>query len=125
MLEAPDTIWGVLGTGLAGLIGGLFYGRKKISGDNADIANNRAEIDMIARLQEENRELRTALSTVSDDRNRLYREVGEMVGTMKVMANKQETMEDTILKLTQEVERLRKAVDTRRPAADTNQANIQ
>lgn len=111
MIEGlPSDPWSAAGAGITGLILGVLWLRTKLSKDNAAIAGDRAEVDMINRLTEENRELRTSLNEVTQERNKLYREVGELVGSVKALEASQKQMETRIQQLTEEVNGLRQAL---------------
>lgn len=98
--------------GLAGGVVGSIFGivmlvmwlRKKWTGDNADIAGNRAEVDIIAVLQEENRTLRESLKEANIERVEQWRKIAEMSAQLQIMQDKVST-------LTEEVTRLRSALE--------------
>lgn len=92
------------------VVGGLWL-RTKLSRDATAIAGDRAEVDMIDRLTTENRELRASLNEVTAERNRLYREVGEMVGGIRALEASQKLMEGRIVELTKEVTSLHEALE--------------
>lgn len=93
-----------------GLAWGLTWLRKFFSSTNAAVANDRAEKDMLERLTEENKTLRTDLETVTKERNEMYRTVGELTGTMKAMKSQLDLQEAQISQLTSEVSQLRQAL---------------
>lgn len=98
--------------GLAGGVVGSVFGivllimwlRKKWTGDNADIAGNRAEVDIIAVLQEENKTLRDSLKEANAERVEQWRQIAEMSAQLQIMQDKVST-------LTEEVTRLRAALE--------------
>ncbi|MND20842.1 hypothetical protein D3C76_48200 [compost metagenome] len=110
-MDEPTNIWGALGAGIAGLVAGGAWLRTKLSKDAAEIANSRAEVDMITRLQDENRDLRLSLKEVTDERNKLYREVGELVGSIRALQSSQELLKTQIEQLKQEVVTLRGSLE--------------
>lgn len=101
----------MIATGLGGLGMGILWLRKKLSSDAAAIANDRAEVDMIERLQSENRELRTAITEVTEERNKLYREVGEMAGSIRALEVSQKQLEAQVKLLTGQIGTLRGALE--------------
>ena len=109
--QDPQGIIGMIATGLGGLGMGILWLRKKLSGDAAAIANDRAEVDMIERLQSETRELRTALTEVTEERNKLYREVGEMAGSIRALEASQKQLEAQVKLLTGQIGTLRGALE--------------
>lgn len=111
MDDQPHNLWGMIGAGLTSLIMGGLWLRTKLSKDAAEIANSRAEVDMITRLQEENRDLRMSLQDVTAERNKLYREVGELVGSVRALESSQKLLETQIEQLTKEVVTLRGALE--------------
>lgn len=98
--------------GLAGGVVGSVFGivmlvmwlRKKLTGDNADIAGNRAEVDIIAVLQEENRTLRESLKEANAERVEQWRKIADMSAQLQIM-------QDKVTTLTDEVTRLRAALE--------------
>lgn len=96
---------------MVSLVTGVMWLRTKLSKDAAEIANSRAEIDMIARLQEENKELRMSLQEVTAERNKLYREVGELVGSVRALESSQEVLREQIQQLRNELSTLRGSLE--------------
>lgn len=111
MDEQPQTLWGMIGAGLTSLVMGGLWLRTKLSKDAAEIANARAEVDMIDRLQEENKELRLSLQEVTAERNKLYREVGELIGSVRALETSQKMLESRIEQMKQEIVTLRGALE--------------
>lgn len=109
----PTNTWAWIGAGIAGLISGAMWFRTKMSRDAAEMANHRAEIGMLDRLQQENRDLSERLETVMAERNRLYRDMAEMAGQLKALEIRQKEMEGTIQSLTAEVDQLRSELHAR------------
>lgn len=100
--------------GLAGGVAGSVFGivmlimwlRKKWTGDNADIAGNRAEVDIIAVLQEERNQLREALKEANAERAEQWKQIADMSAQLQIM-------QDKVSSLTEEVTRLRAALENR------------
>lgn len=112
MEDQPQTLFGMIGAGITALIMGGAWMRTKLSRDAAEIAGARAEVDMIDRLQEENKELRMSLNEVTAERNKLYREVGELVGSIRALESSQEMLKTQIEQLKNEVVTLRGSLET-------------
>lgn len=68
-----------------GLAWGVTWLRKFYFSTTASVMNDRVEKDMLERLTEENKDLRTTLETVTKERNEMYRTVGELTGTVTAM----------------------------------------
>ncbi|MBK3745700.1 hypothetical protein G3A39_41825 [Paraburkholderia aspalathi] len=111
MGDLPTDTWAVIGTAAAGLVTGVLWLRTKMSRDSTAIANDRAEVDMISRLQEENKELRSSLAEVSGERNRLYKDVGEMAGSIRALEASQKLMEEHVSQLKEQIASLRDALE--------------
>jgi len=111
MDDQPQTLWGMIGAGLTSLVMGSLWLRTKLSKDAAEIANSRAEVDMIDRLQEENKQLRLSLQEVTAERNKLYREVGELIGSVRALETSQKMLESRIEQMKQEIVTLRGALE--------------
>lgn len=107
----PDNIWSAVGVAITGLIGGALWLRTKLSRDATAIASDRAEVDMLGRLQEENKELRASLAEVTAERNKLYRDVGEMAGSIRALEASQKLMEEHIAQLKAEISGLHGALE--------------
>lgn len=103
--------WATAGAGVSALITGAMWLRTKLARDASTIANERAEVDMIERLQQENTYLRTEITTIAAERNQLYREVGELVGSIRALEQSQKLMEEHIAELKGEIQQLRDALE--------------
>ena len=110
----PTGFWAGIGAAIASLVGGAVYMRTKLSRDSAEIAGNRAEVDMLDRLQAENRALRDDLTAVYEERNKLIVTLAELSGRMTAMTEKVSHLEQTASALREEVARLSKALSDRR-----------
>ncbi len=96
-----------------GLMWAFTWLRKAFSSSGASIANDRAEKDMLERMLVENEKLRVANEVVSKERNEMYRQVGELTGAMKAMNAQLEQQDKQIVRLTEEVARLRSALEAK------------
>lgn len=76
------TAMGMLATG--GTLGALWL-RRKLASDATAIANDRAEVDIIATLQKDNEQLRASLRESNLEREKLWKEMADMSATMKIM----------------------------------------
>lgn len=104
--DLPKDPASLIGAALSGLIIGGMWLRSKISRDNVQIANDRAEINMLEDYRKENGELRASLSEVTAERNKLYREIGEMAGSIRALEERSQALEKTIDQLRSEIGRL-------------------
>lgn len=111
MEELPSNPWALVGTALTSVVMGALWLRTKLSRDATAIASDRAEVDMIGRLQEENKELRASLTEVTAERNKLYRDVGEMAGSIRALEASQKLMEGHIAQLKSEITSLHGALE--------------
>ena len=68
---------------------------------------------MLERVIAENDKLRLAYEVVSKERNDMYRQVGELTGAMKAMNAQLEHQDKQIVRLTEEVARLRSALEAK------------
>ena len=109
--QDPNSLAGLLGAAAAALISGVLWLRTKLSRDATAIANDRAEVDMITRLQNENKDLRCALVEVTEERNKLVREVGEMAGSIKALEASQQHLKGQVEQLMQQILTMRKALE--------------
>lgn len=87
-LQAGNT-WQIIGASLGslltgGVVGTLWF-RRRLSSDAAEIANDKAEVDIIKTLQEDNQQLRASLKEVNAERDKLWKEMAEMSASMKIM----------------------------------------
>lgn len=111
MDEMPTDTWGMIGGAITSLVLGGLWLRTKLSRDATAIASDRAEVDMLGRLQEENKELRASLAEVTAERNKLYRDVGEMAGSIRALEASQKLMEEHIAQLKAEITSLHGALE--------------
>lgn len=80
-----QAIGGSIGALVVGLLGGGMWMRRRISSDAAEIANDKAEVDIIKTLQEDNLQLRASLKEVNAERDKLWKELADMSASMKIM----------------------------------------
>lgn len=111
MDDMPTNPWALVGTALTSVVMGVLWLRTKLSRDATEIASDRAEVDMISRLTDENKELRSSLNEVTKERNQLYRDVGEMAGSIRALEASQKLMEEHISQLKSEIVSLRGALE--------------
>lgn len=111
MDELPNNPWALVGSGISALVMGALWLRTKLSRDATAIASDRAEVDMLGRLQDENKELRASLAEVTAERNKLYRDVGEMAGSIRALEASQKLMEEHIAQLKAEISGLHGALE--------------
>ena len=104
---------GALGAAIAAFIGGFFWLRKTLASTAADVAGDRAEVDMISVLQQENKELRDRLSNTEKERNELWKQIADLSAQLQIIQSKMETLTTTNQQLTDEVHRLRQALEAR------------
>lgn len=123
----PTTVWGAVGAALTAGAAGIFWVRKMMASTAAGVAGDRAEVNMIERLQAENGDLRTRLDAAERERNDMFRQVAELTADLKIVKSAQEAqarqmevqtqrisdLTATNLELTQEVSRLRVALEQR------------
>lgn len=107
----PENFWAAAGMAISGVVGGVLWLRTKLSKDATVIASDRAEVDMLGRLQDENKELRASLAEVTAERNKLYRDVGEMAGSIRALEASQKLMEEHIAQLKSEITSLHGALE--------------
>lgn len=108
--QEPSGLLAAIGAGITSLIAGGLWLRSKWSRDSVAIANDRAEKDMLERLQDENKDLRMALGAMTDERNQLVREVGEMTGSIRALEASQKQLLEQVAMLSRQVETLRTAL---------------
>lgn len=86
---ASGNLWSYVGAAVGSLATGATLGslwlRRKLSTDATAIAGDRAEIDIIKTLQDDNVTLRASLREVNAERDKLWREMAEMSATLKIM----------------------------------------
>lgn len=126
-LTNPTTIWGAAGGALTAAIAGFFWFRKTMASTAAGVAGDRAEVNMISVLQEENASLRTRLDAAERERNAMFQQVADLTADLKIVKAAQDVqarlmetqtqrisdLTATNQELTQEVGRLRVALEQR------------
>ncbi|NTE96671.1 hypothetical protein [Agrobacterium tumefaciens] len=82
-------LWSYVGAAIGSLATGATLGslwlRRKLSTDATAIAGDRAEVDIIKTLQDDNTSLRASLREVNAERDKLWKEMAEMSATLKIM----------------------------------------
>lgn len=104
---------GALGAAIAALITGVLWLRKTLASTAADVAGDRAEVDMISVLQQENKELRERLNETEKERNEQWKQIADLSAQLQIIQAKMESLTETNQALTAEVQRLRQALEAR------------
>lgn len=100
----PGGLAGGIASSVFGIAMLIMWLRKKWTGDSADIAGNRAEVDIIAVLQKERDDLRQMLKEANAERNEQWKQIATLSAQLEIMQNK-------VSSLTDEVTRLRDALE--------------
>ena len=106
-------VLGALSAGAVAIISGVLWFRKMFASTNADIAGDRAEVNMITVLQEENARLRERLSAVENERNEQFKQIADLSAKLTILNERVETLTQTNQKLTEDVQRLRASLEAR------------
>lgn len=100
---ASGNFWSYVGSAFGSLIAGGTIGamwlRRKLSTDATAIAGDRAEIDIIKTLQDDNMSLRASLREVNAERDKLWKEMAEMSATLKIMEFQMTAIKDELTAL--------------------------
>ncbi len=100
---ASGNIWSYVGAAVGSLATGATLGslwlRRKLSTDATAIAGDRAEIDIIKTLQDDNVTLRASLREVNAERDKLWKEMAEMSATLKIMEFQMTAIKDELTAL--------------------------
>lgn len=97
----PTTIWGAAGGAVAAAIAGVFWVRKMLASTAADVAGDRAEVNMITVLQQENATLRERLAAVETERNELFKQIASLQADLKIIQASQDYLTNRIAELTE------------------------
>ena len=103
MDELPKDPITLAGMALSGLVMGGLWLRNRLSRDNVQMANDRSEISMLEEYRKDNSKLRASLAAVTEERNKLYREVGELAGSVRALEQRSKMLEDTISELRKDI----------------------
>lgn len=112
-LTQPSGLWAGIGTGIAGIIAGAFWLINKISNSSVDRAGDRAEINIIQVLQEDNAKLRELLAASEAAKLQYFQQSVESASQVTMLQEKVATLTDKIDLLNNEVVRLRDALEKR------------
>lgn len=104
---------GAIGAAVAAFITGFFWLRKTIASTGADVAGDRAEINMISVLQQENQQLRERLSETEKERNEQWKQIADLSAQIQIIQSRMQALTQTNQELTEEVQRLRKSLEAR------------
>ena len=99
-ISNPTTIWGAAGGAVAAAIAGVFWVRKMLASTAADVAGDRAEVNMIAILQQENSTLRERLAAVETERNEFFKQIASLLADLKIIQASQDALTNRITELT-------------------------
>ena len=97
----PTTIWGAAGGAVAAAIAGVFWVRKMLASTAADVAGDRAEVNMITVLQQENATLRERLAAVETERNEFFKQIARLQADLKIIQASQDSLTSRITELTE------------------------
>ena len=75
------------------------------------MAGDRAEVNMIQILQEENARLRERLTAVEQERNEQFKQIADLCAQLQIIQDKVQTLTTTNQQLSEEVQRLRAVVE--------------
>lgn len=100
-LAVPGTIWGAAGAALMAVIGGFFWMRKALASTATDVAGERAHVDMLQVLLDENKSLRDRLELSEAARNELVTKMADLNAELKIIQKSQESLTNKISELTQ------------------------
>lgn len=103
MDELPKDPATLIGMALSGLVMGGIWLRSRLSRDSVQMANDKSEISMLEEYRKDNGELRASLAAVTEERNKLYREIGEMAGNIRALEQRSKTLEETIIELRKDI----------------------
>lgn len=109
-ISNPTTIWGAAGGAIAAAIAGVFWVRKMLASTAAGVAGDRAEVNMIEVLQNENASLRQRLDQVETERNGLYQQLASLQADLKIIQASQDALTQKITDLTNTNEALTRKV---------------
>lgn len=109
-ISNPTTIWGAAGGAIAAAIAGVFWVRKMLASTAAGVAGDRAEVNMIEVLQNENASLRQRLDQVETERNGLYAQLASLQADLKIIQASQDALTQKITDLTNTNEALTRKV---------------
>lgn len=107
-------VLGALGAGAAAVITGIIWLRKTLASTNVDIAGDRAEVNIIQILQEDNARLREELRASEASRNEQFKLIAELTAQQTILNERVENLTRANTQLTQEVQRLRTSLEETR-----------
>lgn len=110
-LTPTDGLWGAIGAAGAALVGGVIWLRKTLASTAVDVANDRAEVNIITILQQENENLRQRLADSERERNEQFRQLVELGSQINKLNDRVETLTRTNVQLTEDVQRLRASLE--------------
>lgn len=112
-LTSPNGIWGAAGAAVIAIIGGIVWVRKLFASTAADVAGNRAEVNMMDVLQQENRDLRDRLTASEKERIEQWQTIADLKGQLVIIQNQVAVLTDNNQRLMGEVQQLRSALEAK------------
>ena len=110
-LTPTDGLWGAIGAAGAALIGGVLWLRKTLASTAVDVANDRAEVNIIEILQHENESLRQRLTDSERERNEQFKQIADLGSQLHILNDRVENLTRTNVQLTEDVQRLRASLE--------------
>lgn len=120
-LTPPGGLWAGLGVAITGVVGGAFWLIQKISSGSVDRAGDRAEVNIIAVLQEERDKWRELYAASEAEKRQYYQQFMESSSQVTLLTERVTALTDTVNRQSQmieslntEVARLNRALEEKR-----------
>ncbi len=108
----PGGALGGLAGGIGAIIAGVFWLRAKLSSSSVDRAGDRAEVNIIEVLQNDNAKLREMLAASENQKLEYFQKSVESAAQVNSLQEKVTMLTEKIEELNNEVQRLRASVES-------------
>lgn len=113
-LTPPGGLWASLGVAITGVVGGAIWLVQKLSSGSVDRAGDRAEVNIIAVLQEERDKWRELYTASEAEKRQYFQQFMEASSQVNLLTEKVTILTEQVEALKSEVERLNTALEKSR-----------
>lgn len=124
-MNQPGGLWAGVGSAIVGVIVGALWLINKISSSSADRANDRAEVNIIQVLQDQNAKLREELDKSDEERRSYFQKYVESNSQVTLLTEQMTQLTKIVGDQNQQIDLLKKEVSRLSEALEKKNGNGQ